>query len=139
MTKRLGPLKVARQYCLVCCIMQAYEVRLCAVEGCSLHIYRFGRRPGVVEGSRPPSVLRAIRVRCLDCSGGSLRGVRDCWNEDCKLYPFRMGKNPHRAGMGDAERLRRWQQEQKELHSRAEISDDTAVPMELVTTDIPDV
>lgn len=41
----MTPMKAIRAKCLDCCYGQVKEVRLCSVEKCPLHPYRFGKRP----------------------------------------------------------------------------------------------
>ena len=43
------PMKAIRRKCLDCCCGSSQEVSLCPVHSCSLHPYRFGRRPGAVK------------------------------------------------------------------------------------------
>ena len=40
-----NPVKVIREKCLDCCCGTAKEVKLCTVEECPLHPFRFGRNP----------------------------------------------------------------------------------------------
>lgn len=40
-----NPVKVIREKCLDCCCGNAKEVKLCTVEECPLHPFRFGRNP----------------------------------------------------------------------------------------------
>lgn len=42
---KLTPIKAIRKKCLDCCCYQHLEVRLCPVNDCALHPYRFGKRP----------------------------------------------------------------------------------------------
>jgi hypothetical protein len=39
------PIKSIRLKCLDCCCGSHKEVELCHIEDCSLHPYRFGKRP----------------------------------------------------------------------------------------------
>jgi len=43
--RELTPIKAIRLKCLDCCCGSAPEVAKCHLEDCSLHPYRFGRRP----------------------------------------------------------------------------------------------
>lgn len=43
--KKITPLRAIRAHCLGCSGRQPKEVRLCAIEGCSLFSYRFGKNP----------------------------------------------------------------------------------------------
>ena len=43
--RRISPLKAIRLKCLDCCCGSAHEVKLCPVEKCPLHHYRFGKNP----------------------------------------------------------------------------------------------
>ena len=40
-----SPLKAIRAHCLDCCYDSAAEVKLCPVEECRLHPFRFGKNP----------------------------------------------------------------------------------------------
>ncbi|MCH7724810.1 MAG: hypothetical protein IIC76_15945 [Bacteroidetes bacterium] len=43
--KKLSPLKAIRKNCLDCCNGSAKEVKLCPIEDCPLHQFRFGKNP----------------------------------------------------------------------------------------------
>lgn len=43
--KKISPLKAIRLKCLECSNGSNHEVRLCPVEKCPLHIFRFGKNP----------------------------------------------------------------------------------------------
>lgn len=45
-SERLTPLKAIRAKCLDCCGGSKHEVKACEILDCSLHSYRFGKRPG---------------------------------------------------------------------------------------------
>jgi hypothetical protein len=57
-------------------------------------------------GAGRPSV-KTIRQFCLQCMGGQPSLVRECTSTTCQVWSYRMGKNPKRAGIGDAERLKK--------------------------------
>ena len=40
-----NPVKAIRKYCLECCRFNPNEVKLCPVENCQLHPFRFGKNP----------------------------------------------------------------------------------------------
>lgn len=40
-----SPLKAIRAKCMDCCCEQRGEVKLCSVEDCPLHPFRFGKNP----------------------------------------------------------------------------------------------
>ena len=110
MEKYYTPLQALRKKCLDCGCNQYKEVELCPVQDCPLWPYRFGRIP---TPKPETTVLQAMRAKCLDCSETS-NDVRECWHEDCYLYIFRIGKNPKRSGMGNAESLRKWREQQED-------------------------
>jgi hypothetical protein len=41
----MTPMRAIRAKCLECCAGSWVEVKLCEIEGCSLHQYRFGHNP----------------------------------------------------------------------------------------------
>ena len=43
--KKLSPLKAIRKNCLDCCNGSAKEVKLCPIEDCPLHQFKFGKNP----------------------------------------------------------------------------------------------
>lgn len=43
--KKLTPMRAIRAKCLDCCCGNPVEVRLCAIDSCSLWAYRSGHRP----------------------------------------------------------------------------------------------
>lgn len=51
--------------------------------------------------------MRAIRAKCLDCSGGYSNEVASCPITDCPLYSYRDGHNPTLKGKGNADILKR--------------------------------
>ena len=55
------PMKAIRHRCLDCCAGSAREVSLCPVHSCSLHPYRFGRRPGTVKREATPGQIERLR------------------------------------------------------------------------------
>lgn len=59
--KKTTPLKAIRQKCLDCCCYQVNEVRLCPVEDCALHPYRFGHNPAR-KGMGNSKTLEKLRV-----------------------------------------------------------------------------
>lgn len=44
--KALTPIKAIRAKCIDCCCGSEKEVKLCQLEKCPLHPFRFGRDPG---------------------------------------------------------------------------------------------
>ena len=92
--RRLTPLRAIRKKCLGCCLGSSHEVRLCAVTECTLHPYRFGKRPKGPETDNRLTPVKAIRRKCLDCLAHSPAEVRGCQSRDCVLHRYRMGKNP---------------------------------------------
>jgi len=50
-----------RRYCLWCCCDSAAEVRLCPSTDCSLHPFRFGRRPRPADKAPVPQLTAAER------------------------------------------------------------------------------
>ena len=42
---KLTPLKAMRKKCIECCGGSYKEVKLCTDQDCTLHRYRFGKRP----------------------------------------------------------------------------------------------
>lgn len=55
------PMKAIRRKCLDCCADSSQEVSLCPVHNCSLHPYRFGRRPGAVKREATPGQIERLR------------------------------------------------------------------------------
>ena len=55
------PMKAIRRRCLDCCCGSSQEVGLCPVHSCSLHPYRFGKRPGTVKREMTPARREALR------------------------------------------------------------------------------
>ena len=55
------PMKAIRRRCLDCCCGSSQEVSLCLVHSCSLHPYRFGRRPGVVKREATPAQMDRLK------------------------------------------------------------------------------
>ena len=92
---RLTPAKAMRRHCLRCCCDQRQEVAQCPATQCSLHPFRFGRRPALGGGA--VRWLKLIRAKCLDCSGESPEAVRNCEHTDCCLFPYRFGRRPARV------------------------------------------
>ncbi len=45
MKNKITPLKAIRSKCLDCCCFQTKEVKLCHIDGCPLHEFRFGKNP----------------------------------------------------------------------------------------------
>ena len=43
--QKLTPIKAIRKHCLDCCCNSSNEVKLCQVESCALHPFRFGENP----------------------------------------------------------------------------------------------
>jgi hypothetical protein len=91
---RLTPLRAIRKKCLWCCLGSAHEVRLCSITECTLHPYRFGKRPKGMNSAGRLTPMKAIRRKCLDCSAYSPADVRGCQNRDCVLHRYRLGRNP---------------------------------------------
>ncbi len=60
--KKLSPLKAIRAKCLECSGTW-YEVKLCPVEKCALHPYRFGKNPYRPKREYTEEELAAIRAR----------------------------------------------------------------------------
>jgi hypothetical protein len=64
------PMKAIRRKCLDCCCGSSREVSLCPVHSCSLHPYRFGKRPGAVKREvTPVQIERLRRARGARLSG----------------------------------------------------------------------
>ena len=55
------PMKAIRRKCLDCCCGSSQEVSLCPVHSCSLHPYRFGKRPGAVKREATPVQIERLR------------------------------------------------------------------------------
>lgn len=55
------PMKAIRRRCLDCCCGSSQEVSLCPVHSCSLHPYRFGKRPGAVKREATPVQIERLR------------------------------------------------------------------------------
>jgi len=55
------PMKAIRRRCLDCCCGSSQEVSLCPVHNCSLHPYRFGKRPGAVKREATPVQIERLR------------------------------------------------------------------------------
>ena len=55
------PMKAIRRRCLDCCCGSSQEVSLCPVHNCSLHPYRFGKRPGAVKREATPAQIERLR------------------------------------------------------------------------------
>lgn len=55
------PLRAIRRKCLDCCCGSSQEVSLCSVHDCSLHPYRFGRRPGTVKREATPAQMERLK------------------------------------------------------------------------------
>ena len=55
-----SPLKAIRRRCLDCC-GSSKEVSLCSIRTCSLHPYRFGKRPGTLRRQMTPGRLEALK------------------------------------------------------------------------------
>ena len=55
------PIKAIRRKCLDCCCGSSMEVGLCPVHCCSLHPYRFGKRPGGEKREMTPARQEALR------------------------------------------------------------------------------
>jgi hypothetical protein len=49
---KLTPIKAIRQKCVDCCCGQVLEVRLCPATDCTLHPYRMGKRPNVINDTQ---------------------------------------------------------------------------------------
>ena len=94
--RRLTPLRAIRKKCLWCCPGSSHKVRLCSITDCTLHPYRFRKRPKRPEANGRLTAMKAIRRNCLDCSACSPAEVRGCQIRDCMLHRYRMGKNPER-------------------------------------------
>jgi len=84
------PLRAIRRRCLDCCCGSSMEVGLCPVHSCSLHPYRFGKRPGTVKREATPvQIERLTKAREARLkgriSGSSLSENREklakAWNE----------------------------------------------------------
>ena len=100
-----SPIKAIRAKCLDCVGGSSPEVKSCKMPGCTLHPYRFGRKPTASADEAPPQLwpltpLKAIRAKCLDCCCAQPEEVRLCPAEGCPVHPFRAGKNPNRARKG---------------------------------------
>jgi hypothetical protein len=54
------PLRAIRRRCLSCS-GSSQEVSLCPVHNCSLHPYRFGRRPGAVKREATPAQIERLK------------------------------------------------------------------------------
>ena len=55
------PMKAIRHRCLDCCAGSAREVGLCPVHTCSLHPYRFGKRPGGEKREASPAQIERLK------------------------------------------------------------------------------
>ena len=55
------PLKAIRRRCLDCCCGSSQEVSLCPVHSCSLHPYRFGKRPGTLKREATPAQIERLK------------------------------------------------------------------------------
>jgi hypothetical protein len=55
------PLRAIRRKCLDCCCGSSQEVSLCPVHSCSLHPYRFGKRPGAVKRKATPAQIERLK------------------------------------------------------------------------------
>jgi hypothetical protein len=55
------PLRSIRRKCLDCCCGSSQEVSLCPVHSCSLHPYRFGKRPGTVKREATPAQIERLK------------------------------------------------------------------------------
>jgi hypothetical protein len=110
-----NPVKVIRAKCLDCCCGSFEEVKHCAVPGCEIYPFRFGKNPyhGTDEIQKaqhkaaglPTNPVKAIRAKCLECSAGSANEVRICDRGACALHPFRSGKNPYRKEMSEEQKI----------------------------------
>ena len=47
---KMRPLKAIRKHCIECSGGSYKEAKLCNIDNCSLHEYRFGKRPGNSHG-----------------------------------------------------------------------------------------
>ena len=66
----MTPTKAIRAKCLDCCCGQAYEVKLCPVERCPLHPFRFGKNPNI-KREYTDEQREQMRQRLLKARGGS--------------------------------------------------------------------
>jgi len=57
------PLRAIREKCLDCCCGSVHEVRLCHIEDCSLHIFRFGSNPYNRRGKASAEQLKGLAQR----------------------------------------------------------------------------
>ena len=77
--KNLSPLKAIRKNCLDCCNGSAKEVRLCPIEDCPLHQFRFGKNPnraGVGGKGFPRKLVEKSLVESSDLPDkGKVEGV----------------------------------------------------------------
>jgi hypothetical protein len=55
------PIKAIRRKCLDCCCASSMEVGLCPVHSCSLHPYRFGKRPGAIKREATPGQIEGLK------------------------------------------------------------------------------
>jgi hypothetical protein len=55
------PMKAIRRKCLDCSCGSPQEVSLCPVHNCSLHPYRFGRRPGTAKKETTPAQMERLK------------------------------------------------------------------------------
>ena len=55
------PMKAIRRRCLDCCCGSSQEVSLCPVHSCSLHPYRFGKRPGTLKREATPAQIERLK------------------------------------------------------------------------------
>lgn len=55
------PLRAIRRKCLDCCCGSSQEVSFCPVYDCSLHPYRFGKRPGAAKREATPAQIERLR------------------------------------------------------------------------------
>lgn len=115
MPKSFTPLSCIRKECLTCMGGQYLLVKECPSTECSLHSFRFGKRP---SGDMP--TLKAIKLFCMDCISGDRIEVKNCTGKECNLYFYRLGKNPKRKGQGKGgdktkqiEALKKWREKAK--------------------------
>ena len=97
-----APMPSIRKKCLWCVNGSSNEIKLCPVIDCSLHPYRFGKKPNARQRQaytgEIPTTLASIRAKCLDCSSYSTDEVKNCMIKTCALWPYRLGKSPNREG-----------------------------------------
>ncbi len=101
----LTPLQAVRLKCLDCADGSRGEVKECAVQGCELWPYRFGRQPE--EGVKAASTAaRAIKAKCVACNGPDFSGCGKEF-EWCPLLQYITARKKKKRNISPEERERR--------------------------------